>query len=37
MQEREVITIPSERVAVDLVGSFPTARGGGIQVPPNAL
>ena len=27
MQEREVVTIPSERVAVDLVGPFPTARG----------
>ena len=28
MQEREVVTIPFERVAIDLVGPFPTARGG---------
>ena len=28
MQEREVVTIPSERVCVDLVGPFPTAKGG---------
>ena len=28
MQEREVVTVPSERVAIDLVGPFPTARGG---------
>ena len=28
MQEREVVTIPSERVAIDLVGPFPVARGG---------
>ena len=28
MQEREVVTVPSERVCVDLVGPFPTAKGG---------
>ena len=28
MQEREVVTVPSERVAIDLVGPFPTTRGG---------
>ena len=28
MQEREVLTVPSERVCVDLVGPFPKARGG---------
>ena len=28
MQEQELVTIPSERVAVDLVGPFPTAKGG---------
>ena len=28
MQEREVVTVPSERVAVDIVGPFPTAKGG---------
>ena len=28
MQEREVVTVPSERVCVDLVGPFPKARGG---------
>ena len=28
MQEREVMTVPSERVCVDLVGPFPKAAGG---------
>ena len=28
MQEREVVTVPSERVCVDLVWPFPTAKGG---------
>ena len=28
MQEREVVTVPSERVCVDLVGQFPKAKGG---------
>ena len=28
MKEREVITIPSERVCIDLVGPFPKAKGG---------
>ena len=28
MQEREVVTILSERVCIDLVGPFPTAKGG---------
>ena len=28
MEEREVITVPSERVAIDLVGPLPKARGG---------
>ena len=28
MQEREVVTLPSERVCIDIVGSFPTAKGG---------
>ena len=28
MQEREIITLPSERVCVDIVGPFPTAKGG---------
>ena len=28
MVEREVITVPSERVAIDLVGPLPKARGG---------
>jgi len=28
MQERELTTIPSERVAIDLAGPFPTAKGG---------
>ena len=28
MQEREVVTVPSERVCVHLVGPFPTAKGG---------
>ena len=28
MQEREVVTISSERVAIDLVGPFPMSRGG---------
>ena len=28
MQEREVVTVPSERVAVDIVGPFPTSKGG---------
>ena len=28
MQEREVVTVPSERVCVDLVGPFPKAKGG---------
>ena len=28
MKEREVVTIPSERVCVDLVGPFPKALGG---------
>ena len=28
MQEREVVTVPSEWVCVDLVGPFPTAKGG---------
>ena len=27
MQEREVVTVPSERVAIDLVGPFPKAKG----------
>ena len=28
MQTRELVSVPSERVAIDLVGSFPTATGG---------
>ena len=28
MQEREVITVPSERVCIDLVGPFPKGKGG---------
>ena len=28
MQEREVVTVPSEKVCVDLVRPFPTAKGG---------
>ena len=28
MQEREIVSIPSERVAIDIVGPFPTAKGG---------
>ena len=28
MQEREVVSVPSERVCVDIVGPFPTAKGG---------
>ena len=28
MQERDVVTVPSEQVCVDLVGPFPTAKGG---------
>ena len=28
MQQREVVTVPSERVCIDLVGPFPTAKGG---------
>ena len=28
MQEQEIITILCERVAIDLVGPFPVARGG---------
>jgi len=28
MQQRETVTIPFERVAIDIVGSFPTATGG---------
>jgi len=28
MQAREIVTLPFERVAVDLVGPFPTAKGG---------
>jgi len=28
LQLREVVTVPSERVAVDIVGPFPTAKGG---------
>ena len=28
MHEREVVTVPSEQVCVDLVGPFPTAKGG---------
>ena len=28
MQKREVVTVPSERVCVDMVGPFPTAKGG---------
>ena len=28
MQEREVVTVPSERVCIDFVGPFPIARGG---------
>ena len=28
MQEREMVSVPAERVAIDLVGPFPTARGG---------
>ena len=27
MQEREVMTVPFETVAIDLVGPFPTAKG----------
>ena len=27
MQEREIVIIPSERVAIDLMGPFPVARG----------
>ena len=34
MQEREVITVPSERVCVDLVGPFPKARGGSSSCSP---
>ena len=28
MQEREVVTVPSERVCIDLVGPFPKGKGG---------
>jgi len=28
LQLREVVTVPSERVAIDIVGPFPTAKGG---------
>ena len=28
MQPREVVTVPSERVAIDIVGPFPVAKGG---------
>jgi len=28
MQAREIVTLPFERVAVDLVGPFPVAKGG---------
>ena len=28
MQEREVVRVPSESVCVDIVGSFPSAKGG---------
>ena len=28
MKEREILTIPSERVAIDIVGPFPKAKGG---------
>ena len=28
MQRREIVTVPSERVAIDIVGPFPVARGG---------
>ena len=28
MQPREVVTVPSERVAIDIVGPFPAAKGG---------
>ena len=28
MQEREIVTVPSERVAIDIVGPFPVAKGG---------
>ena len=28
MQEREVVSVPSERVCIDLVGPFPKAKGG---------
>ena len=28
MQERELVSVPAERVAIDLVGPFPTAMGG---------
>ena len=28
MQEREIVTLPSERVCVDIVGPFPVAKGG---------
>ena len=28
MQKREIVTVPSERVCVDLVGPLPTAKGG---------
>ena len=28
MQAREIVTVPSERVAIDIVGPFPVAKGG---------
>ena len=28
MQKRELVSVPSERVAIDIVGPFPVARGG---------
>ena len=28
MQKKEIVTVPSERVCIDLVGPFPTANGG---------
>ena len=28
MKEREILTVPSERVAIDIVGPFPKAKGG---------
>ena len=28
VQKREIVTVPNERVCIDLVGPFPTAKGG---------